>query len=282
MNRLPVTLAGLTAAFVLAACSESPIGPASSSFDAALGLDAASSGTHTVTERNVGRDWHENTAAGGTVEFTTEFGAPPGFGRGALGLTTSDNSASRAQLNSDQDEGMRLADVDAVGYWTYKSSRSTGAEAHGPSINIAILYDGQEGSFTTLVFEPIYTPRFGGNAAYGEDVWREWDASGEARWWSTREIPGVCARDCFVAFDDIKAANPDAVILGYAMNLGTGNPDIIAAVDGFTGGAKTFDFEPAFDPVTSQDCMNGGWAQYGFRNQGQCIRFVNTGKDSRM
>lgn len=28
-------------------------------------------------------------------------------------------------------------------------------------------------------------------------------------------------------------------------------------------------------------CKDGGWQDLGFRNQGQCIRFVNTGKDSR-
>ena len=35
------------------------------------------------------------------------------------------------------------------------------------------------------------------------------------------------------------------------------------------------------DARTADDCRDGGWADYGFRNQGQCIRFVNTGKDSR-
>ena len=29
------------------------------------------------------------------------------------------------------------------------------------------------------------------------------------------------------------------------------------------------------------DCMDGGYADFGFRNQGQCVRFVNTGQDSR-
>lgn len=35
------------------------------------------------------------------------------------------------------------------------------------------------------------------------------------------------------------------------------------------------------DPATKEDCMNGGWEAYGFQNQGRCIQFVNTGKDSR-
>jgi hypothetical protein len=35
------------------------------------------------------------------------------------------------------------------------------------------------------------------------------------------------------------------------------------------------------DPATKDDCKDGGWESFGFRNQGQCIRFVNTGQDSR-
>lgn len=42
----------------------------------------------------------------------------------------------------------------------------------------------------------------------------------------------------------------------------------------------SFTLEP-HDPTNKDDCKNGGWADFGFRNQGQCIRFVNTGKDSR-
>lgn len=35
------------------------------------------------------------------------------------------------------------------------------------------------------------------------------------------------------------------------------------------------------DPETRGDCRDEGYEQYGFKNQGQCIRFVTTGKDSR-
>jgi hypothetical protein len=45
---------------------------------------------------------------------------------------------------------------------------------------------------------------------------------------------------------------------------------------------------PAFEqtplsvnPLTVDDCKNGGWEAYGFKNQGQCVRYVLTGKDSR-
>ena len=35
------------------------------------------------------------------------------------------------------------------------------------------------------------------------------------------------------------------------------------------------------NPVIKSDCMKGGWSDFGFRNQGQCIRFIETGTDSR-
>lgn len=35
------------------------------------------------------------------------------------------------------------------------------------------------------------------------------------------------------------------------------------------------------DPDNKNECKKGGWADFNFRNQGQCIKFVNTGMDSR-
>lgn len=52
------------------------------------------------------------------------------------------------------------------------------------------------------------------------------------------------------------------------------------------GGERDWDFDwTTFyvipDVQTKDQCMNGGWAAYGFKNQGQCVRFIETGKDSR-
>lgn len=56
--------------------------------------------------------------------------------------------------------------------------------------------------------------------------------------------------------------------------------------DAFPSGASNVGYDltisPASaDPQTKDQCRNGGWAAYGFSNQGQCIRFVETGQDSR-
>jgi hypothetical protein len=34
-------------------------------------------------------------------------------------------------------------------------------------------------------------------------------------------------------------------------------------------------------PLGKNDCQDGGWQAEGFKNQGQCIRYVETGKDNR-
>ena len=36
------------------------------------------------------------------------------------------------------------------------------------------------------------------------------------------------------------------------------------------------------DPTTHDDCYKGGWSDFNFKNQGQCVRFVETGMDSRV
>ena len=36
------------------------------------------------------------------------------------------------------------------------------------------------------------------------------------------------------------------------------------------------------DPVSHEECMKGGWSSFNFKNQGQCIRFVETSLDSRL
>lgn len=38
---------------------------------------------------------------------------------------------------------------------------------------------------------------------------------------------------------------------------------------------------PGCSPSVKDDCKNGGWEAFGFRNQGQCVSFFETGNDSR-
>lgn len=42
-----------------------------------------------------------------------------------------------------------------------------------------------------------------------------------------------------------------------------------------------FEVEVAPDVSSKAQCKDGAWAAFGFKNQGQCIRFIQTGVDSR-
>ncbi len=74
--------------------------------------------TSTVTEANLGADWNTgDTRTGGTLAFTTQHGAPAGFGTGSLQLSTTDGAA-KVQMLTGQDAGVRLADVKGnISYW---------------------------------------------------------------------------------------------------------------------------------------------------------------------
>ena len=44
-------------------------------------------------------------------------------------------------------------------------------------------------------------------------------------------------------------------------------------------GARGSDLRPfLLTPAFKELCQNGGWKTFGFKNQGQCIQFANTGK----
>ena len=54
-----------------------------------------------------------------------------------------------------------------------------------------------------------------------------------------------------------------------------------ASAGGYTSYIRSLFDESGHDPTDRDECKNGGWEASGFKNQGQCVRFVETGKDSR-
>jgi hypothetical protein len=222
-----------------------------------------------------------------TGVFRTGPAAPPS-GIGSLETVTPTGGDKVFLFNYDH-VGTELADIDAISYATY---RDTGASPNQvPAINIQVDINGgtlNPGEFTTLVFEPVYNTNQG---AIQDDTWQTWDAyaGGQAIWWSSRPIPGVCAFDCFVTWDQIIAANPDATIVGgFGINQGSGNPALIASSDvltiGYNDECVTYDFEPYEVATNKEACKSGGWKTLRradgspFKNQGDCIQYVNTGK----
>lgn len=150
--------------------------------------------------------------------------------------------------------------------------------------------DGSTTGFTTVSFDPSLaypvTTRTGGSA-------------------SPYTCPSVPA--------DMDVLSPGSNIRVFALNVGdTAAGDV--GLDGYLdnvivdvdGDVTTYDFEPevlgctdpeadnydpeantddgscTYSPVDKDACKNGGWEDFGFKNQGLCIQYVNTGKDSRL
>lgn len=44
---------------------------------------------------------------------------------------------------------------------------------------------------------------------------------------------------------------------------------------------NTIKYDIVNNPAEKSECKDGGWEDFGFENQGQCVRFVETEKDSR-
>ena len=220
---------------------------------------------------------------GGTLEITDTYGAPEGFGTSSLEIGTL-TGASKSQLAHPLATPVKLADLNELSYSTYRSSTSTSVpESQLPAINLVIDYNGpdQAGGFSTLVFEPVYQE--GGAAAITEDTWQNWDATGDAIWWSTRSIPGAATQSTYVTLNAIKAANPDATISSYIINQGSGNAGLYAAVDAFNFNGTVYNFElKPFKATSKEQCKNDGWRNdfvTVYKNQGDCVSSVASNKN---
>ena len=86
--------------------------------------------------------------------------------------------------------------------------------------------------------------------------------------------PGVC-----VDGRTPPACDPGPVVRTFTANT---TVDIRLAL----GGERDWDFDwTPFTvgqqefPISKDDCKRGGWADFGFPNQGQCIKFVKDAED---
>lgn len=219
-----------------------------------------------------------DTRPGGTVSYVVDATAPSGVG--ALRLTTDATTAAKAQYMHDANTS--LADVTELSYWTKQNSAS--APVGDPSYQLAVNLLGSNGGFTTLVYEPYW------NGAVTPGAWQQWDV-GSGLFWSSRTV--TCSNGTIVAgaggpplytLQDIEAACPDAVVVGFGVNIGTYNPSYDVETDLVDFNGTVYDFEP-YQAATSKDqCKDSGWTTVTradgspFSNQGDCIQYVNTGK----
>lgn len=273
----------ITAALLVmvAALTVTPLAMAATTTEVVTPQDVAQQAENTPPTKN----WVAYHRNSGEDTFVIGPEDPP-LGVGSLQLSTPTGADKITVFNYDH-VGTRLADIDKISYATYRSSGNLQQVA---ALNIEIDYNGPDvaGGYAVLVFEPVYNTNQG---AVVSSQWQKWDAynGGNAIWWSSRAISGICAFSCYASWSAIVANNPDATIVGgFGVNQGSGNPALTTAVDalklGYSGNAVTYDFEPYRVAQTRDDCKDDGWKQVkradgsSFKNQGDCLQYVNTGK----
>jgi hypothetical protein len=237
----------------------------------------ATAATVVVTQNS--SSWHTlDTRPGGDVNFTEEYGAPPGLGEGSLELTTDATTAAKADYFTFEHAGTPLANVTTLAYWTYQSADVQPPHA-APSYQLQLDVNGAaEGGFTTLVYEPYQ------NGVVAKAVWQQWDVDAGQLWSSRTVTSGTCVLVAgaggapFYNLTTLKTLCPDAVVLGIGVNVGTFNPGYTVAADGVTFNETTYDFEVGRRPSSKDDCKDGGWQDFddpAFKNQGDCVSFAN-------
>ncbi len=181
-----------------------------------------------------------DTRPGGTVTFVVDPTAPSG--RGALQLTTDPTTTAKAQY-------LHAANTphSAVTELSYYTKQNSALFPEGdPSYQLIVYLNGTSG-FTTFVFEPYQNP-LQGPVITG--VWQQWDVDA-GLFWSTRTVtcsngtivgtPGGPATYTLAA---IKAACPDAIVIGFGVNIGSNNPLYNVETDLFNFNGTVYDFEP--------------------------------------
>src|ERR1700674_4819250 len=157
-----IKLLGAFALAATAACSTDPTSPSSiSAARHTANVTEASTHNVVVTESDIARQ-ADNTfptrswvfyMIGPTLtgEFVSGPGNPP-LGVGSFEMTTLAAADHGTLFNYDHID-TRLADIDAISYWTFREATSTGSPDILPSINIQVDKNGPPyvtGDFTTL------------------------------------------------------------------------------------------------------------------------------------
>jgi len=223
-----------------------------------------------------------DTRPGGAVSFVVDGTAPGGIG--ALRLTSDATTTAKAQYM--HDAAIPLANVNELKYYTKQTSAAfSGGDV---SYQLPVCLGGATPTsctgFTTLVFEPYE------NGTVINNLWQSWDVFAGQLWSSRSYTGGTCSVTAggggapFYSIPLLKAACPNAVVVGFGVNIGSNNPSYDVSADLFNFNGTTYDFEPYAVATNKDQCKNGGWSTLkradgsSFKNQGDCVSYTNNGK----
>jgi hypothetical protein len=248
-----------------------------------VAVSAASAADVVVTPANTHGWYSDDTRPGGAINYVVDASAPGNPHKGALQLTT-DTPASKAQYM--HDTATPLSSVTELGYSTKQNSASF--VSGDPSYQLGTCLGGVVGTscvgFTTFVYEPYE------NGVVIPSAWQSWDVDAGQMWSSRSYTDGTCIVAAggggapFYTLAPLKTACPNAVVVKFGVNIGSNNPSYDVESDLVDFNGTTYNFEPYEVAKDKGDCKDAGWKDVkradgsSFKNQGDCIQYVNTGK----
>jgi hypothetical protein len=96
---------------------------------------------------------------------------------------------------------------------------------------------------------------------------------------TTPAVPADQVGECdpYITDPDIAFQDPSYTQGSFGLSPGSHSITIVAITNPFDAGTGFIRVDSAPLPTSKDQCMNGGWQQYAFKNQGQCVAFVNRG-----
>lgn len=158
-------------------------------------------------------------------------------GNGSLKLTT----ASQSKQDYFKSATTPLSEVSGLGYKLYDTA---GVPASYQLQVLGVNRTDSSSTFTSLVWEPVYNGQTNGpNGGFVSENNLE-----NGIWWSSHPISGadyVNGSPTYVSLSAIQAANPDAVVVAYGVNIGSGTAGATSYVDDVSFGDEVTNFELA-------------------------------------
>lgn len=220
--------------------------------------------------------------------FVVGPGTPP-LGVGSLRISVA--GTQRRNIATYQFAATVLASITTLKFSTYNPSAGNGGSPNRSGyLHFNVDFDGSDTWQRRLVYVPS------DNGVVVQNAWQEWDAiaGGAALWkysgatWPVTGQPGTTPKTWSQILSDYPGVRIRATDAFLGIRVGEPYADgytenIDAIKFGTAAGTTTFDLEPEIGPPTSRDqCKDGGWQTFNspkfFKNQGDCIQYVNTGK----
>lgn len=239
------------------------------------------------------------TPSGTRGQFVNGPATPPA-GSGSFNQIVGSNGDDAQRIRTAAYNGLPLSSISELKYSTYVMNNNGG---HATYVQLFVDQDGNGTTDDILFFEPVYqSPGYG--KIFPNDTipnqcplnpycvtlntWQTWDAK-SGGWWSLNESsfgPPLITLAAYVAEHPGALLATDSPALRFTAGFGG------AAWQGFNGNVDkatingtTYDFERFSAPANKDQCKDGGWATFNpnrpagaFKNQGDCVQYVNTGK----